>query len=388
MRLLLAMLFLLISVTTSQAQTGINVKSCALVLENVPMDAVIRVTAFWTSDDLGDEAIEDEGYEFFVSAGAGIANPYLLIWRQPFATHGFNFIAKESRVVIEGRKYTGPGSTTHDEGLEKEGCDIKATINSLPPWVKDYSRNAFPYLVITASGLTAVSFVHPGVKIAAGGVGVTAVVAKVLADDPVDCSTPTIARPIDYFGPYPTIEEVDAMSIVGNKISRNGARTLGIAKAAVTNVNRYSCPDFTKEQQTALFNAAQNQGVRIGRHITRMKNQLNNLANLGTQAGLLVDVDNTFPSLTDTFFNFTLQFWFSSPGESVLADTLAQYLTSDELEYLREGAAGVPLIDFHNCNNGIEPCQLYPQFFLDGVRDAFPAMTTWANSLKLKEVGQ
>src|SRR4030095_12519989 len=97
---------------------------CGLELLNVPVGAVIRVSAYWMSNDV-DAAIADEGYVFeILDGGSG----KMSIWRQPFVTYTMPpFLATGSRVAVVG--YKDPDSTGHGEGMETEACQVTATIN-------------------------------------------------------------------------------------------------------------------------------------------------------------------------------------------------------------------------------------------------------------------
>jgi len=346
---------------------------CGLELLNVPVGATIRVSAFWKSDDV-DEAIEDEGYIFeVVDGGSGKMG----IWRQPFLTYAMPpFLATGSRVAVIG--YKDPDSTGHFEGMETEGCQVTATINSLPPWVKDYSRNAFPYLTIGSAGLMTLGNLHPAVKIAGLGVAFTAVVAKVLADDPIDCASAKVTKvPKKLTLNPPSVPEDDTIAILSNKIARNGTLTLGLARVAVINANRAACPTFSAKKKQKLFLAAQKLGTQIGANVALLPALLNDLARELERSGIILDeVRDRNYLLQDWHFNFVE---FADPAVDGL---FLQVLSADELDDYKDGAMGVALIDFH------AQTRLYPDIWPDGLRWIFPAIEQWSASLIAKETGQ
>jgi hypothetical protein len=345
---------------------------CSLELLNVPLGATIRVSAKWMANDY-DEPIEDEGYIFTVTEG-GNGNT-LSIWRHPHQTFTMSpFLATASRVVIIGRK--DPASTKHSEGLEVEGCVIVATINSLPPWVKDYARNAFPYLTIGTAGLSVLGTFHPGIKVAALGVGFTAVVAKVLSDDPIDCSTSKVQKLPKAIKP-PKKKSADQIQAQGDAIYLNGRNILNAGRTSVINANRAACHTFSDKQRAALFKAAQTDAAAVGAGVQALTAQLSQLAILLEQSGIIKN-EQTDHSLSDWHFYFTHPDY----GDPSLDPDYLQVLTTQELDDLKDGMMGIALLDFHA--NTI----LYPALWPDGVRWAIPALEQWAMSLTAREAGQ
>ena len=103
----------------------------------------------------------------------------------------------------------------------------------------------------------------------------TAAVAKLFADDPIDCSTLVTATPGKFFVTFSTLPaETDTITRLSNNIARRSTRALSYARAATTNANRASCPDFSAVQKAVLFSAAQYQASEIGRFVARMGGRL------------------------------------------------------------------------------------------------------------------
>jgi len=374
LRLCLLTIFLATSLFLLSARVHAAGETCGLELLNVPVGATIRVSAYWTSDD-PDEAIEDEGYVFqVIDGGSGT----LSIWRQPFTTYTMVFPATGSRVAIGGHK--DPASSTHSEGLEVEGCVITATINSLPPWVKDYSRNALPYLGIGGAGLMVAGNLHPGLRYAGGGVLLTAAIAKKLADDPIDCSSPKQVFPADLSAPQLPDDGTDPIVTISNRIMNNATNAFAIANAAVANANRANCPDFSADQRQRLFDRAQTQGERIGNHVARLENQLTNLVAAARQAGIALDEFNDCCFVfSDWWFSFADPDFFGANPDDAL---LLQVMTQDELQDLRKGIFGTALLDV---DNGF--ARRYPDVWPDGALIMLPALDQWSSSLQAKESG-
>jgi hypothetical protein len=382
-KLLLATLLVILFSTEAKAHD----EPCFLELFAVPSGATIRVSFSWRADDY-EEAIEDEGYVAEVTEGG--SGQKLSVWRQPWATHYMSpFRATGSYVRIDGYKH--PDSTTHSEGGEIEGCTITATINSLPPWLKETAQGAVPIMTFGTAGLGVVAIVYPPARLAAVGTAFMTAGVAWLAADPIECDSAVIARPIDYFVEPPFQDGDDAVTLLSNRIARNGTRTLGIARAAIKNANRAACPDFSDSERAALFTAAQNQGVRIGRHIARFKNQLVNLSAMLEQAGVVIDANEfvgTDYNFSDWHFNFTASVAGYSVNDLGLDGTLLTVLNEAELTDLKRVMMGVALIDFHACIDGSGPCQLYPAIWpTEGVATMAPFLDRLSSSLIGKETG-
>jgi hypothetical protein len=252
----------------------------------------------------------------------------------------------------------------------------------LPPWVKDYSRNAFPYLSVGSAGLLLLGNLHPGVKVAGLGVAFAAVVAKVLADDPIDCSSAEIASPQLLYTPMISSNyDPDPISLLSNEIGTTGTHAFSVAKAAVTNANRAACNDFSDEQRAALFTAAQTQAGEVGNDIALLKIQLGELATLLEERGIVLDeLRDVAHRLEDWWFNF-VDPNFADPAVDSL---FLQVLSADELDDYKDGALGVALFDYQNGNF----MPIYPDIWPDGVRWMFPVLDQWSASLVAKEAGQ
>jgi hypothetical protein len=166
------------------------------------------------------------------------------------------------------------------------------TTNGHNAWVKSLAKSsAFPLSVwagVLGGFATALGDANSGVIAAA--IGVVAVIAQKMGEDPPDC-TDGIAPPD--FSNVPAFDgSLVGIARLASRMAHNAGMIEALGESAITAQNRMSCPTRSADGVAEQFTAAQGFTNRMGNRLLNLQNQMVRASAYAARKGMAqTDVD-------------------------------------------------------------------------------------------------